>query len=103
VRDPGAEAGVQWAMNRPMHTGRGVLLNGLIGLLTLSGCAKEKSDPTPSTVDAETAARLQLTEDAKDPTLRDNEAGYNRWRPKPEPEGTAPPMSPSRRKIDRRP
>jgi hypothetical protein len=86
-------------------TKSGCLMSLACGLvmLALSGCAKEKSDPTPATVDAETAAKLQLTEDAKDPTLRDNEAGYNRWRPKPEPEGTASPMSPSRRKIDRRP
>ncbi len=74
-----------------------------LGLLALPGCAREKSDPTPSTVDEGTARRLQLTEDAKDPSLRDREAGYNRWRPKPEPDGTASPMSPSRRKIDRRP
>ena len=74
-----------------------------IALLATAGCSKPKSDPTPPTVDTETAAKLQLSEDAKDPTLRDNEAGYNRWRPKPEPDGTASPLSPTRRKIDRRP
>ncbi len=81
-----------------------LLLAGIGGAgLLLSGCARQKSDPVPSTVDADTAARLQLTEDAKDPSLRDREAGYNRWRPKPEPEGTAQPLSPSRRRLDRRP
>lgn len=103
MRDPKGEPGVQWAMSRPKHTGRSVLIASGVYLLTLPGCTKQKSDPVPPTVDPETAARLQLTEDAKDPTLRDNEAGYNRWRPKPEPEGTASPMSPTRRKIDRRP
>ncbi len=68
-----------------------------------AACTPKKTDPTPATVDAETASRLNLTEDAKDPTVRDLESGYDRWRPKPEPEGTASPMSPARRKIDRRP
>lgn len=80
-----------------------VLLATMTALLAAAGCSKQKSDPAPATVDPETAAKLQLTEDAKDPTQRDNEAGYNRWRPKPEPEGTASPLSPTRRRIDRRP
>lgn len=75
----------------------------LLGCLLAMGCGQKRTEPVPPTVDAETAARLGLTQDAKDPTVRDNEAGYNRWRPKPEPEGTASPLSPSRRRMDRRP
>lgn len=101
MRNPRARSGVQWPMSRPNQPGRMVFL--AIALLATAGCSKPKSDPTPPTVDTETAAKLQLSEDAKDPTLRDNEAGYNRWRPKPEPDGTASPLSPTRRKIDRRP
>ncbi len=70
--------------------------------LLATGCARQ-TRPVPEGVDDSTAARLRLTEDAKDPTVRDDEAGYNRWRPKPEPEGTAAPLSPARRRIDRRP
>lgn len=75
----------------------------LLGCLLSAGCSQKRTEPVPASVDAETASRLGLTEDAKDPTVRDNEAGYNRWRAKPEPEGTASPMSPARRKLDRRP
>lgn len=41
--------------------------------------------------------RFGLTADAQDPTERDKELGYGKWKAKPEPEGTASPTNPSRR------
>lgn len=69
-----------------------------VGLLTLTACGQRR-EPAANNMDPEAAARLGLTEDAKDPTRRDTEAGYNRWKPKPEPVGTLHPLSPERRKI----
>lgn len=71
-----------------------------LGAAGSGGCAKQRAEqPVSSTVDPEMAARLGLTADAIDPTKRDEQAGYNRWKPKPEPEGTAAPLSPTRRKV----
>lgn len=67
-------------------------------MLSSMGCG-QKRDPVPEGVDPDTAARLGLTEDARDPTQRDKEAGYYKWKEKPEPIGTDAPTSPSRRRI----
>lgn len=41
--------------------------------------------------------RFGLTADAQDPSERDKELGYGKWKAKPEVEGTAAPTNPSRR------
>ncbi len=41
--------------------------------------------------------RFGLTADAQDPTERDKELGYGKWKAKPETQGTADPTDPSRR------
>lgn len=41
--------------------------------------------------------RFGLTADAQDPTERDKEMGYGKWKAKPESEGTRAPTSPTRR------
>ncbi len=43
-------------------------------------------------------SRFGLTDDAQDPSERDKELGYGRWRQKPEPDGTLSPTSPARRR-----
>jgi|TARA_R110000782_G_scaffold57258_16_gene119702 hypothetical protein len=66
----------------------------------LAACGQKRVEaPVLPQVDPATSDRLGLTADAIDPTERDALAGYNRWNPKPEPEGTAAPLSPTRRKI----
>ena len=88
------------ARHRPLSVA--VLIMGLgVGLATLPAC-RQKRDPAPERMDPAQAARLGLTPDARDPTERDNEAGYGRWRTKPEPTGTADPLAPSRRRVDPR-
>ena len=42
--------------------------------------------------------RFGLTDDAQDPSERDKELGYGRWKAKPDPVGTDSPTNPSRRK-----
>lgn len=42
--------------------------------------------------------RFGLTADAQDPSERDKEMGYGKWKAKPEAEGTAAPTDPSRRR-----
>ena len=50
-----------------------------------------------SGADPELEDRFGLTSDAQDPSQRDKELGYGRWKQKPEPEGTASPTDPDRR------
>ena len=47
--------------------------------------------------DADLQERFGLTGDAQDPSERDKELGYGRWKLKPETEGTDSPNSPDRR------
>jgi len=54
--------------------------------------------PETSGADPELEDRFGLTDDAQDPTQRDKELGYGRWRAAPETEGTKDQFSPSRRK-----
>lgn len=91
-------------INRIYRSSRpvGVLLCGL-GILTAStGCRdlqkrrvelKESSGANPDLEE-----RFGLTGDAQDPSERDKEMGYGKWKPKPEPEGTSSPTDPARRK-----
>lgn len=77
---------------------RGIwLVLATTGLASVSCAQKRATDPDP--IDPSTAARLGLTDDARDPTLRDKEAGYYKWKEKPEPTGTEDPTSPDRRRI----
>lgn len=53
---------------------------------------------TASGANPELEDRFGLTADAQDPSERDKELGYGRWKQKPETDGTASPTDPSRRK-----
>lgn len=64
--------------------------------IALSGCGQKRD---PAKLSPEQAQRLGLTQDALDPTQRDLDSGYYRWKPKPEAEGTDAPQSPDRRPI----
>lgn len=66
--------------------------------LSVQACGQKRADPNAS-IDPATAGRLGLTDDAVDPTVRQDAAGNRRWTPADEPEGTAAPLSPTRRKI----
>jgi len=57
--------------------------------------------PEPSGADPELRERFGITDDAQDPTERDTELGYGRWKEAPETEGTKDPFSPSRRNDPR--
>ena len=50
-----------------------------------------------SGADSSIDPRFGLTADAQDPSERDKEMGYGKWKAKPETEGTASPTDPSRR------
>lgn len=71
-------------------------------LATLSGCEnirKRRVDVVqPTGPDASLETRFGLTSDAQDPSERDKELGYGRWKAKPEADGTDAPSSPDRRK-----
>jgi len=72
----------------------------LVVLTMLTGCELQQRRvdvPNASGADESLEERFGLTDDAQDPSERDAEMGYGRWKAKPEPEGTAPPTSPSRR------
>lgn len=87
---------------RPSHSRRSVVLPVLLaaGLgLTVTACGQRRHQPSTPNIDAETQARLGLTEDARDPTVREREAGYGPWKARPEPTGTHDPLSPERRKF----
>jgi hypothetical protein len=69
----------------------------LIG--TLSGCGLQRRAEvsTASGADERLSEQFGLTDDAQDPTERDKELGYGRWKSKPETKGTDAPTSPNRR------
>ncbi len=69
----------------------------LTGMLPGCGLQRRVDVPTASGADESLEERFGLTDDAQDPSQRDAELGYGRWKAKPEPEGTASPTSPSRR------
>lgn len=73
----------------------------IAGVSLLAAACGQKRQGTPPPIEPDLAASLGLSEDALDPTERDRMDGYNRWKSKPEPEGTASPLSPTRRRIAR--
>jgi len=64
----------------------------LLGATALSGCSS--SEPRTTWDGAE---NLQFSEDARDPTERETEGGWYRFRPREEPVGTASPLHNDRR------
>ncbi len=67
---------------------------------TLTGCKVQQRRvelDTASGADQSVDERFGLTDDAQDPSERDSELGYGRWKAKPEPVGTDSPTSPDRR------
>ena len=90
-------------MKRESHT-RSVTLAALaIGvLLSMTACGEmlqRRADvEQPSGADPALESKFGLTADAQDPSERDKELGYGRWKAKPEPTGTDSPTSPDRRK-----
>jgi len=80
----------------------GTLAIGILLLSVLSGCRDlqkrrvelKQASGADSTLDP----RFGLTSDAQDPSQRDKELGYGKWKLKPEPDGTDAPTSPNRRK-----
>ena len=79
----------------------GVALASMLGVMfVLSGCALQQRRvdvPEATGSDESLDERFGLTDDAQDPSERDKELGYGRWKAKPEPTGTATKTSPSRR------
>ena len=71
-------------------------------LVTMGGCRdlqKRRVElKQASGADQDLQDRFGLTADAQDPSERDKELGYGRWKQKPEPEGTSSPTDPARRK-----
>lgn len=83
---------------------RRVILRSIVPaalVIPLVGCSQalqRRVEVTqPSGADPALDDRFGLTADAQDPTERDNELGYGRWKAKPEPVGTGNPKSPTRR------
>ncbi len=71
-----------------------------VSVLAISGCDMQQRRvdiKQASGVDDSIDERFGLTPDAQDPSKRDAELGYGRWKQKPETEGTAAPTDPSRR------
>ncbi|MEX0876502.1 MAG: hypothetical protein WD114_03490 [Phycisphaerales bacterium] len=74
---------------------------GILLAASATGCELQQRRvdvPTASGADETLEDRFGLTDDAQDPTERDKELGYGKWKAKPEPEGTADPTHPSRRR-----
>ncbi len=74
-----------------------IVIAVLIGLGAGCGLQRRVEVPKASGADESLEERFGLTDDAQDPSERDAELGYGRWKAKPEPKGTASPTSPSRR------
>ncbi|MBL4590352.1 MAG: hypothetical protein JKY96_00175 [Phycisphaerales bacterium] len=85
------------------YTSRNRVLFPLVGavLLVSTGCGEmlqRRVDVTqPSGVDETIDDRFDLNADAQDPSKRDRELGYGRWKGKPETKGTAEKTSRTRR------
>jgi hypothetical protein len=86
-----------------MKINKRMLVAGALFLLLmtmLGGCELQKRRvelKTASGQDESIDNQFGLTDDAQDPTQRDRELGYGRWKAKPEPTGTDSPTSPDRR------
>ena len=75
----------------------GALVLGVVVLVSGCGLQRRVELDTASGADESLDNRFGLTDDAQDPSERDKELGYGRWRAKPEPTGTDSPTSPKRR------
>lgn len=86
---------------RSLSTGLLLAAFGVALLSPAAGCRdlqKRRVElKTASGANPELDDRFGLTADAQDPSERDKELGYGRWKQKPETEGTASPTDPSRR------
>ncbi len=72
----------------------------MVSSVQIIGCEMQQRRmdvPVASGSDDSINPRFGLTADAQDPTERDKELGYGKWKAKPEPEGTRSPTSPTRR------
>lgn len=80
---------------------RGVRIGLLLTLsVMMGGCAMQQRRVDviePTGADDAIDNRFGLTADAQDPSERDKELGYGRWKAKPEPKGTSNPTDPDRR------
>lgn len=79
---------------------------GLLMSVVMVGCETQQLGelrqrrvevPVASGADESVDERFGLSDDAQDPSERDAQMGYGRWKAKPEVEGTAAPTSPKRR------
>ncbi|MBL4699442.1 MAG: hypothetical protein JKX70_11480 [Phycisphaerales bacterium] len=85
----------------------GYTLVSVFAMTSLLGCEAQQQlgsmqqrrvdVPEASGADESLDDRFGLTADAQDPSERDTELGYGRWKAKPETAGTAGPTSPNRR------
>lgn len=88
---------------RQKRTKKTILVMSALGVLAMApgaGCElqQRRVDVTqPSGADGTIDERFGLTHDAQDPSERDKEMGYGRWKAKPETEGTRAPTDPARR------
>lgn len=91
-------------INRALRATRTAMLFvcGVALLVTMTGCQdlqKRRVELKQSSgADPDLEERFGLTDDAQDPSERDRELGYGRWREKPETAGTSSPTDPARRK-----
>ena len=80
----------------------GLLLAGVLVFGSMGGCRdlqkRRVEIKTASGADSGLDERFGLTGDAQDPSERDKELGYGRWKAKPDPTGTESPTDPDRRK-----
>ena len=85
------------------YTSRNRVLLPIIGavLLMTAGCSemleRRVDVAQPSGEDGSIDDRFDLNADAQDPSKRDRELGYGRWKGKPETKGTAEKTSRTRR------
>lgn len=72
----------------------------LLGSLLLTACDLQQRRvdvPTASGANKALDPQFGLTADAQDPSERDKQLGYGKWKAKPEATGTRAPTSPERR------
>jgi len=89
-----------WIMRSKNRTAA-MIVSYLVVVASFTGCGellqRRVDVPNASGADESVDARFGLTDDAQDPSARDEEMGYGRWKAKPETTGTANPISPIRR------
>lgn len=88
----------QWAMPQSPRRRLALALTTLAAVLTLPGLgALSGCSSSEAKADWEGAENLQFSEDARDPTERQTEGGWYRFRPREDPVGTASPLDTDRR------